>query len=489
MVALVPLAPLAGKAALALSKGAITKAATRSLLNGAAFQAGAELVGQIAEGARSIDGNWDSQGDVPDPVVPPTDGCWKVDDGYGIFRERFDPNGAWSNPPSSECRYISVTASRVGEQLPDGSYRISVSSETATGAEGPTTIQRPEGWQWKLDPCTSGASCSDQPYPDPGGGGPLGPVDLGPFEQDGCNINVSFQGFLANPDGTGNVEPVFLMKPAAEVRASGGVIVGDCNFQPTVVVGGGGDGNEPPRTYPMPPYEPNGDEWWKAIARGAAAGVAEFLVESALEAVFGNQAEASFTLVAPCNKDEEGNPSTYTVEFPSQSYSTRMLAWQVASADLLQQHLNWKTPICHERPQLEGDWVTLRFESDEPSPNSNRVIRKLLRYRSKSGAELGSITDYWRGFTWTTGPVIVTHADAWWGQPKCWAVSADEGKRVLRHAAGEAGLDPDQVGRWIISGSRDPRYGVSLPVKFADLDGGPWVTQRDGPSGPALINR
>ena len=201
----------------------------------------------------------------------------------------------------------------------------------------------------------------------------------------------------------------------------------------------------------------------------------------------------TYTLDAGCTYNQEtedfDTKFTYDVEATSDGIvglARRMdaLAWMINNSGLIPY-----TTCARTKPVLEGDWVTLRFESDEPSPNSNRVVRKLLRYRSKSGAELGSITDYWRGFTWTTGPVIVTHADAWWGQPKCWAVSADEGKRVIRHAAGEAGIDPDQVGRWIISGSRDPRYGMSLPVKFAALDGGPWVTQREGPSGPAEINR
>lgn len=141
------------------------------------------------------------------------------------------------------------------------------------------------------------------------------------------------------------------------------------------------------------------------------------------------------------------------------------------------------------KPVLEGDWVSLRFDSKENSPFGTRPIRKLLRYRSKSTAGLGAITAHWTGFTWTSGPVIVGHADTWWGTPKVWAVSEDEGKRVLRHAGREAGIDPDQVGRWIVSSSDNPRYGVSLPVKLAYLDGGPWVTQRIGPSGPAEIAR
>ena len=201
----------------------------------------------------------------------------------------------------------------------------------------------------------------------------------------------------------------------------------------------------------------------------------------------------TYTLDAGCTYNQETDDFdtkfTYDVEATNDGIvglARRMdaLAWMINNSGLIPY-----TTCATTKPVLEGDWVTLRFESDEPSPNGNSPIRKLLRYRSKSGAELGSITDYWRGFTWTTGPVVVTHKDAWWGTPQVWAVSADEGKRVLRHVAGEAGIDPDQVGRWEVSGSRNPRYGVSLPVKLKDLEGGPWVTQRDGPSGPAEINR
>ena len=141
------------------------------------------------------------------------------------------------------------------------------------------------------------------------------------------------------------------------------------------------------------------------------------------------------------------------------------------------------------KPTLEGDWVSLRFDSQGPSPHSNRVVRKQLRYRSKSNAGLESITAHWTGFTWTSGPVIVQHKDTWWGTPAVWAVSEEEGKRVLRHAGAEAGINPDQEGTWVISESSNPRFGVSALVKMKYLDGGPWVTQRFGSSGPPQINR
>jgi hypothetical protein len=487
MVALVPLAPLAGKAALALSKGAITRAATRGIVDGTAYWAGTELVAQIAEWARSIDGNWDSQGETPGDGVNPENGCWKMESGTAIYEEASTGNPEDLRPPTgAQCNVLSCTAAIVDRFPESGLNTVSLSRTYADGTSNTTQLTRSESWIWRLNPTCGGGVCSSDPYPNPGGE-PLGPINTGPIQSGDCNINTTFYGFLANPDGTGKVEPVFVMEPAAELRANGGVIIGDCNFEPTVVVGGGGDGNEPPRTYPMPPYEPNGDEWWKAIARGAAAGVAEFLVESALEAVFGNQAEASFTLVAPCNKDEEGNPSTYTVEFPSQSYSTRMLAWQVASADLLQQHLNWKTPTCNEQPEPEGEFRTIHFRSASASPNSNSRLRKLFRYRSTSGLGLDEVTEYWKDFTWESGPYRVRHNGSTWGSLEVWAASEDEGKRVIRHAGGEAGIDPDQVGRWSTRRSNSSRLGLSDTMSVHESRGYYMIKIRDGSDGPAFV--
>jgi hypothetical protein len=238
----------------------------------------------------------------------------------------------------------------------------------------------------------------------------------------------------------------------------------------------------------MPPDEPGSDGWWEALAKGAAAGVAAAVVGAALEAVFGNQAAASFTLEAPCDKDEEGNPLTYTVQFPAQSYSTRMLSWQVASADLLQQHLNWKTPTCgNEKPELLGDWVTTRWESDEKMVDSGCRLRKLFRYRTQSTRDLGQLSAYWRDFTWQSGPVCVIHKGAWWGTPQVWAESAEEGKRVLRHAAAEAGLDPDQVGGWTVSSSRSPRNGMPGTMKILKKEGFPWIASRQGTDWPNYL--
>lgn len=111
------------------------------------------------------------------------------------------------------------------------------------------------------------------------------------------------------------------------------------------------------------------------------------------------------------------------------------------------------------------------------------VVKKLT-YRDQSGASLADHTEHWRGFTWSTGPVIVTHKEATWGVVQVWAATIEEGKRVIRHAGLIAGVDPDAVGRWEISGTTNPRYGREAVVAPMVLKGGEIsVTKREGPFG------
>lgn len=480
MVALVSLAPLAGRAALALAGGEIVKQATRSILTGAGFQSGAELVYQIAEWARSIDADWDSQGMEPTPAG---DLCWEVDGAANCVIDL-------ENPPINTIPGWNAPVKRIISVVP-----AEVSPGAGLGTTSEATLELPDGqivtatsgsWPynkafWYLDPLP-GSTCTGN-NPD----AIADPLALPPIQQGDCTINVTLEGFLANPNGTGGVEPVWLMEPAQELRASGGVIVGGCNFQPTVVVGGGGDGKEPPISIPAPNWPTASDPWWEYIAEGITGAVVEDIYSSIKEALFGQLDPASFTLVAPCNETEDGQPETFTVEFPKQDYQSRMEAWQIASAQLLQQHLDWKTPICRDRPKLEGNWRTISFRSTQSSPYGKSCIRKRFRYRSLSGIGLGELVDYWKDFTWTTGPVCVTHKGHSWGTPQVWASTADEGKRVIQHAAGEAGFDANQVGQWGISNSSSSRYGVSLPVKVDTTGGYYWITDRDGSDGRPIV--
>jgi len=153
-------------------------------------------------------------------------------------------------------------------------------------------------------------------------------------------------------------------------------------------------------------------------------------------------------------------------------------------AEMLQVHLGYKTPTCgpnpNERPVLEGEWRTISFRSDDVSPYGSGRLRKRFRYRSVSSLGLGDVVAHWMDFTFEAGSVCVQHAGASWGTPQVWASTADEGKRVIRHAAGEAGLDPDQDGRWIVGGSRSARVGVSGTMRVDTKGGYYWITARDG---------
>jgi len=178
---------------------------------------------------------------------------------------------------------------------------------------------------------------------------------------------------------------------------------------------------------------------------------------------------------------------TYDVEETGQGIfglARRMdaLAWMINNAQLI------PYTECNKcAPVLEGDWVTVRFESQENSPQGTRPLRKLFRYRSQSALDLGQKAAYWENFTWNAGAVCVQHKGAWWGTPQCWASNVDEGKRVIRFAGLEAGIDPDVLGEWVISGSTDPRYGQPGTMKVATVQGLEWVTSRQGPSGLPLL--
>jgi len=113
-----------------------------------------------------------------------------------------------------------------------------------------------------------------------------------------------------------------------------------------------------------------------------------------------------------------------------------------------------------------------------------RPLRKQLRYRDQTGASLEAHTDHWRGFEWQAGPVCVIHKGAAWGVPQVWAASAVEGKRVLRHAGVIAGIDVDEVGQWVVTGTLDPRYGRTGTMLVKGLaNGAISVTKREGANG------
>jgi hypothetical protein len=313
----------------------------------------------------------------------------------------------------------------------------------------------------------------------------------------GCSLKVEMLGYAV--DGANRVSPAWQITAGSDgLKANGGVISGDCNFAPTVVVppfggppGGGGGGGPTYLPTPEIPDPDGGDEpWWMKALRMAVPGVVAGVTEELLEQLLNQTYPASiYRMVSVCEKDEDGEPISEAVEVPIPALKapTAQIARLDAIVELLQAHKNFKQPICNDKPKPEGQWVTTRWESVEKMVDSGRRLRKLFRYRTKSTRNLGQLSSYWESFTWRAGPVCVRHTGAWWGDPQVWAESTEEGRRVIRHAATEAGIDPDQVGRWATSSSRSPRYGMSGTMKILKKEGFPWVASRDGENWPNYL--
>jgi hypothetical protein len=118
---------------------------------------------------------------------------------------------------------------------------------------------------------------------------------------------------------------------------------------------------------------------------------------------------------------------------------------------------------------------------------ANRAVRKVLNYHDSTGASQAAHVAHWAGFRWNTGPWCVTSYGPW-GLVRVLASSADEGKRVIRHAGAIGGWDPDDplLGEWVVAEVKAPRYGKRAEVGVKVRRGVPYVTKRDGPSGAPL---
>ena len=191
--------------------------------------------------------------------------------------------------------------------------------------------------------------------------------------------------------------------------------------------------------------------------------------------------------VTPTPDDPQGDPQPPA---PPPNYTSDNCCKEIQEElDKIKEELDAvKQCACGDpKPELLGDWVSIRFVSDGISPGGTNPLRKLFRYRSQSSRTDEQLREYWAGFTWQAGSVIVKHVGAWWGQPQVWASTAEEAKRVIRFAAGEAGLDADTDGKWVVTGSSAPRYGMPGTMRIQEYRGRLWVTSRLGPSGPVEL--
>jgi hypothetical protein len=185
----------------------------------------------------------------------------------------------------------------------------------------------------------------------------------------------------------------------------------------------------------------------------------------------------------PDNPDEPGPP------LPPPDYNPRFDDIDDDLDKVKDELEKLKECACPETPVIEGEYRTISFRAEETSPYGSARLRKRFKYRSQSGLDLGAVIDHWKDFSFTAGAVIVWHSGSNLGSPKVWAASVDEGKRVIRHAAGEAGIDPDQVGKWGVSGSNHARYGVPGTMKVDTTGGYYWITARDGEDGRPIVGR
>ena len=324
------------------------------------------------------------------------------------------------------------------------------------------------------NPCTD-----DKPIPTP-----PNPV-IPPYEHtdpvDGCKIIVNFKGFQT--DEKGHLNPVYKMEPGPETRTDGGRI-GGCTFNNIVYTGAPiGGGGEPPVVGPWDPEWDEGDDPfpWKDWLLDVLAGAVGSQIAALINEIFDLPYKGTtYRLVSVCELDEDGEPVSKEVlqEIPSANTFSAVIKRIDALVPLLQGQKDFKQPICAPvKPQ--GEFRTIGFISENRSPNGRDYLRKRLRYRSMSGLGLGELIDYWKNFEFDAGPVTVKHRGASWGTITVWAASADEGKRVIRHAAGEALIDADQTGRWEISGSSSARLGMPGRMKVNSKGGYYWITARD----------
>ena len=446
----------------------------------------------------------DTTVDGAPPKSDQIDGCGNIEaGGYGQFQIKM-PGGDWTDQTDKPVytNAISINPLPPFQSSQGGTWTVNCEvyssfDGTTDSVGGFATEADALAVKFRINP-TNG-TCADLP-----GDLPSPPADA--FEpipytdpETNCTYNVQLLGFVEQAPGM-TQDPVYVISGSDALRASGGV-VGGCNFSPTVYYGGsgggggfgGGDG-APPFPY-VPGDGPNGIPNWldtlgAALAGAGAAIITEVIASAIADAFATPYPGVIYRMVSVCEKDASGEPISEAVEVPIDFLPApeAQIARLDAIVELLQASKNFKQPVCpDERPTLEGDWRTISSRSQESSPYGKSCLRKRFRYRSLSGIGLGELVDHWKDFTWQSGPVIVSHTGYSWGAPKVWAATADEGKRVIQHAAGEAGFDANQVGQWRISNSSSSRYGVSLPMKVDTKGGYFWVTARDGEDGRPIV--
>lgn len=333
-----------------------------------------------------------------------------------------------------------------------------------------------------------------------GSGGGWGPPPvLPPYQYQGgdaeCDLTVDFGAWLQGDDGS--VRPVLKISPATPTGLATGGVISGCNFNPVIYVGGGGGGGgEPPWWAPWQdgPNEFGKEPWWYSLIRGAAGGLAAAAVSKLLDEIFAARLPATvYRLTSVCETGTNGGAVDLVREVViPEAKILEGIAKRLDALPVLDQGLkDFRQPVCPTpRPTITGELVTVNFKSIAPSPAGTRSLRKLLRYRDQTGAHRDVHVAHWEFFEWDAGPVMVASKGAQWGIVQVWAATADEGKRVIGHAAQVAGVDLTQANHeWVISSPKDPRYGQTGRMRVDRRDDH-WirVSKRPGPDGLPVLS-
>ena len=437
--------------------------------------------GSLALLAANLGCTWDPNQGEPQPPYA-GDFCYEGASTFQIYELE---NGVFKGGSTPEIKKIIKIEFQETQQCGTGGSRDiqriywqkedGQTGDTALFTGGPCG-----GNTYSLDQVWTGDPTCEVPGPEPTF------PDIPPYEytdpEDGCSLTVNLKGFQQDP--TGAINPVFKIEPAADelLRADGGVI-GGCNFSPVIYTGGPPSGGQPPQYRPWNPDWDNpggGLSPWQDFLNDLAGSLISNLLYDALSDLYATPLPgATYKLIAPCDEFEPGVPKQIEVQIPTLPTNQGIATRIEALIPILQGQKDFKQPLCPPA-KPEGEFRTIGFISESRSPNGRDYLRKRLRYRSMSGIGQDALITYWKDFEFDAGPVTTKHRGASWGTVTVWAASAEEGKRVIRHAAGEALIDVDSVGRWEVSGSTSSRLGMPGRMKVNTKGGYFWITERDG---------
>ena len=456
---------------------------------GAGFGAiGVGAAALMAANYLNCPGGWDPGGTPAPGGGPPQQLCYE---GESFFKIRELQDGVFLGGTTPLIRRItSITFEEIQDCLTSGSrgvYRIFwVDAGDKAGDTGLFHGGPCDGSIFSWEQVWEGSSACLEPGPPPE---PDIPPTIYNDVESGCSLTVNFKGFASTSAGKTN--PVYKIETTPELRSGDGTVSG-CNFEPVLYYGDPNGG--PPAVGPWDPEwdEDTDDPFpWGPVLDEILEGVGAAATQDQIDEKFDTPlAETVYRLRSVCEVDANGNPVQEEVTVPIGALApfAALTARLDALIPLLQGQKDFKQPVCPPA-KAEGDIRTISFRSEEVSPNGKSRLRKRLRYRSISGIGLDGLIDHWKDFSFNAGPVVVKHRGSNWGTIAVWASDAAEGKRVILHAAAEAGIDANQTGRWEIGGSVSSRLGMPGTMNIDTTGGYYWITCRDGSDNRPLIGK